>query len=912
MNVWHNLTLKSSCLLLLVQLSGCVEGPRRAEPGELLIDTTGRYERATSASNLITSAVKREGEFDFVFFPTEGLKDNEFALIEPGMSAEEVEKKVLRLYKAGTDYDKLRVGTMRGSTIRNFVLNRTLETDRHDLHVAGLRYYIRIVGGLPQIYNIEMDNGEALEDDRYYRIAISDGEYFRSFPGYRFRHDFDRGLREERGTTEDLYATRYLKSYLSHLNEYGFWDDPRSMVEVEDQGVVAKPVKISEIQGISHISPLQGYRVTTTGVITMSAYSSDEGVYEFYLQSQESDWDDDPRTSEAVLVRVRDRGTITHGLDLSQRSLELDGQVVEAFEPGQLVRLSGVVYEDLTSTGMTRTSLSDISSFEILLPETSLPRPIYLSGDRQALADTALTGLAVPVSTQIPNETISSYRGNLNQKLGLNLADGIDFWESLEGMRVLINQPTIVGMGGGQKDFSVGQGDTKGAKQYMDLYLIAKDSASADQRTLKGGLQIEEQRQDFNPEIIKMTDHHFNDIVDSNYSFEIGDQFDSDLIGVLGYDINSFGGGEYIFFISNESINFKGLSGFRSLEEKPRTSLIASEDHLTIASFNVENLSVEPDEVVSGKVSVGRTSEIGRSIVINLRCPDILNLVEVQDNNGDAFSGDASAQATLESIIDAINRANQDKQGTEYACPHALDYQSINIDPKQNQEGGEPGGNIRVAMIYNAARVGFESRGQSGPLDETFLLPDGSLSANPGRVFPNDGRFSGTRKSLVAEFSFKGERVFVLGNHFNSKGGDTSFWAAQQPPVFGSERRRAGLADGINDFVEMILAKDPQAGILVLGDFNDFSESQAMRVLEDNDLANLISYQDQDGRVLVDPRDRYTYNYAGNSQPLDMMFASPRLLSLFPEMEIPHINTDYMRQVADHDPIVARFNFAAQ
>ena len=162
---------------------------------------------------------------------------------------------------------------------------------------------------------------------------------------------------------------------------------------------------------------------------------------------------------------------------------------------------------------------------------------------------------------------------------------------------------------------------------------------------------------------------------------------------------------------------------------------------------------------------------------------------------------------------------------------------------------------------------------------------------------------------MIAEFGFRGEKVFVIGNHFNSKGGDTSLWAAQQPPKFGSESRRTQIADAVNDFVQGMLIRYPDANVIVTGDFNDFNDSRALKVLEGTQLKNLANVIGESGEPLVGANDQYTYNYGGNSQALDFILASPNLLKKNPQIEILHINTDYMLQVADHDPIISKYSF---
>ena len=156
----------------------------------------------------------------------------------------------------------------------------------------------------------------------------------------------------------------------------------------------------------------------------------------------------------------------------------------------------------------------------------------------------------------------------------------------------------------------------------------------------------------------------------------------------------------------------------------------------------------------------------------------------------------------------------------------------------------------------------------------------------------------------MAQFQFKGQDIFVIGNHFNSKLGDTSPWSNIQPPVFRSEIRRGHLAQKINLFVQEIEKFSPNAKIIVLGDFNANINEAPMDILAGTQLKNLMKYNN-----LIAPNDRYTTSHNGNSQPLDYIFINKNLLSMNPEIEIPHFNSDYMGRLSDHDPVIARFSF---
>src|SRR5204863_81342 len=81
-------------------------------------------------------------------------------------------------------------------------------------------------------------------------------------------------------------------------------------------------------------------------------------------------------------------------------------------------------------------------------------------------------------------------------------------------------------------------------------------------------------------------------------------------------------------------------------------------------------------------------------------------------------------------------------------------------------------------------------------------------------------------------FTFQGHRLFVIGNHFISKGGDQPLYGHFQPPVRSSEVQRHKQAQLVNDFVDQIVGADASADVVVLGDLNDFQFSETLSVVE--------------------------------------------------------------------------------
>jgi predicted extracellular nuclease len=309
---------------------------------------------------------------------------------------------------------------------------------------------------------------------------------------------------------------------------------------------------------------------------------------------------------------------------------------------------------------------------------------------------------------------------------------------------------------------------------------------------------------------------------------------------------------------------------------------------LSVGSFNVENLS--PNDAGTPKLAA-----LADTLVTSMQAPDIVAVEEIQDNSGSTNNGVTNADATWNMLIDAIVAAGGPR------------YEFRSIDPVNNQDGGQPGGNIRVGFLFRTDRgLEFVDRGDAGPLDATQVVDTkhgAELTLSPGRIDPTDPAWTASRKPVAAEFLWRGRTVFAIANHFASKGGDDPLFGSTQPPVryteIGPDGRHRQVAV-VNAFVEDLLAADKQARIVVLGDLNDFEFSETLDILEGNELSNLMD--------LLPKPERYSYVFDGNSQVLDQILASRALMSPRPEYDSVHINAEFAEQTSDHDPQVARFH----
>ncbi|WP_079524677.1 chitobiase/beta-hexosaminidase C-terminal domain-containing protein [Solibacillus isronensis] len=424
--------------------------------------------------------------------------------------------------------------------------------------------------------------------------------------------------------------------------------------------------------------------------------------------------------------------------------------------------------------------------------------------------------------------------------------DGIDFWESIEYMLVSFPDARVVG------------------PMYNNDSPIVVPNTTNNTFNDNGGLNIA--ADDYNPEKIML-----EGVSAKNY--ESGDRFNDALIGF----VENFSDGYRL----NTNKVFPEVTKANIQQEVTHLEPVA--DKLNFASYNIENFSNNTDNTSDEKAA-----KIASTFVNNMKSPDIITLVEVQDNDGQTDSGNADASESYLRLINEITVAGGPQ------------YDWIDVTPINNTSGGAPGGNIRVGYLYNPARVSLVEGAKGTGEQANAWTEEGSLALNPG--FVNPSKFEDTRKPIAAEFEFQEERIVVIGAHLNSKGGDDSLWGPTQPPVLGSEKERIELAQVINDFIDEGLAKDPDINIVVAGDMNDFEFTPALEALKGDVLTNMVD------KAPVE--DRFSYYFQGNNQVLDHILVSNNLAEVT-EIDMIHINANFTEaqgRASDHDPVLVQID----
>ncbi|MER7185747.1 endonuclease/exonuclease/phosphatase family protein [Streptomyces hyaluromycini] len=460
--------------------------------------------------------------------------------------------------------------------------------------------------------------------------------------------------------------------------------------------------------------------------------------------------------------------------------------------------------------------------------------------------------LPAPVTldaASVPDAYIPTADGGSIESLALQPTDyAQDFYESLEGMRTTFADARVVGA----------------TDAYGELWVTVKPDENP---TPRGGTLYSSYDQPNTGRIEVMS-------LDTSTAFpaaNVGDELSGTTTGPLDY--STYGG----YDVQATQLGTLVAGGLKREVTRRQKG-----DELAVATYNVENLDALDDQEKFDRLAEG--------VAVNLNSPDIVALEEIQDDNGATDDGTVTSEATLKRFTDAIRAAGGPRYSWRY------------IAPGNDQDGGEPGGNIRQVFLFNPKRVSFTDRPGGDATTGTGVVrtrKGAQLTYSPGRIDPAGDAWDDSRKPLVGEFVFQGRTVFVIANHFVSKGGDQPLHGRYQPPARSSETQRAAQAAEVNTFVKSLLAADKDAKAVVLGDLNDYEFSQTVTTLTDGGvLTPLIT--------TLPAAERYTYVYDGNSQTLDHILTTPAVTRF--DYDVVHINAEFADQASDHDPQIVRID----
>jgi len=229
--------------------------------------------------------------------------------------------------------------------------------------------------------------------------------------------------------------------------------------------------------------------------------------------------------------------------------------------------------------------------------------------------------------------------------------------------------------------------------------------------------------------------------------------------------------------------------------------------------------------------------------VIHSLGPDIAVLQEIENDN------------VLEHL-----RLELEMRGSDY--PHALII---------------PTWDIREIAILSKVPIESSKTHQ----EEEFVAP--------GTFAPT---YKYTRDCLEAHFTYNGRKLVILGVHFRSKFPPDD---AQKRHAEAAQTRK--IADGI-------AAANPEAGILILGDFNDVPGSAPYNAVIG---AGATAYTNAAALALPEST-RWTYEYMGMLELIDQQMANPVLAGMLDKASIKITHTAQAEDASDHAPVMATYD----
>ena len=503
------------------------------------------------------------------------------------------------------------------------------------------------------------------------------------------------------------------------------------------------PVTPSAVQGRGHRSPLEGSWVRgVEGVVTAVDAGSDPP--RLWIEREEGDGD--PATSDAVAVLLASG----ERPPLVADRVTVDARVVERSFPG----------------GLPVTTLAE-ARLRVLQPAVDLPPPAVLG----AGPGSAATGRGrVLPRERIDDDGLTEYQP---------AEDAIDLWESLEGMRVTVPEPLVVGP----------------TTRYGGFVVVPDAGAGAELRTCAGGLALGPD--DPNPERIALDAVALGAQPGPGWGLAVGDRLAAPLEGVV----------DYAFGLYQVLLTAPVPSAVPGGARTPRSAPPASAETLSVATYNLLNL--HPGS------SPERFARLAEGIVNGLGAPDLLALQEIQDASGPRDDGTVAGGPTLERLIEAIEAAGG---------PAYLHRQ---LDPADGSTGGQPGGNIRVGFLVRPDRLEITGEPEQIAADHPCFAGEGT-------------RYEPGRRPLALPLRFRGRDLVAVSNHWKSKSGDDRLFGPVQPPVPRTEEQRLCQARLVADWVRERLAADPDAWVIVAGDLNEHEFRRPIALLEEAGLVNLV------------------------------------------------------------------------
>ena len=217
-----------------------------------------------------------------------------------------------------------------------------------------------------------------------------------------------------------------------------------------------------------------------------------------------------------------------------------------------------------------------------------------------------------------------------------------------------------------------------------------------------------------------------------------------------------------------------------------------------------------------------------------------------------------------------------------------------------------------LAALEQLAPYSYKGYLVEGPdergIDVAYLVRGDMVTVESAEAFPEPTGLT-TRPPLLikatVDLASGPQTVYLLNNHLSSL---SSGEAATEP-------RRTGQAAWNLSLMEQVMADDPEAQFIVMGDLNSFLNTPPLDVLKDGGLRHAYEFFTDEEEI------PYTYIFQGATQTLDHILMSEGLFEQLSSVATLPIDADYplaaaddasARRVSDHDPLVVMFTVGGE
>ena len=302
---------------------------------------------------------------------------------------------------------------------------------------------------------------------------------------------------------------------------------------------------------------------------------------------------------------------------------------------------------------------------------------------------------------------------------------------------------------------------------------------------------------------------------------------------------------------------------------------------------NIRILGPKFIEVLADEAALDEMTTAGapvKRVVGNTLTVASLNVLNLFDDQDDPYHGDEKTGTKLRKDLDLLASSIRE-----------IDADILVLQEVENRGYLELFNRALLSDLGYQHVVLTEGNDRRG-IDVAILsrLPVGPVISYRHLRFPdgNGNEMSFSRDLLHAHIlPEKGRSIHVLAVHFKSQYGGKR-----------SDALRTGEARAVRGVLDDILKSDPQAHILLCGDFNDTIDSVPLQTILGNGKKEMNSFFSD-----VPEKDRVTYNKEPYRSMIDFIFASPAMAKLYEKGSYEILPGGPSQTGSDHNAVIARF-----